>query len=126
MRSMMLVGLAMTFVFYARAAADEPAKSPKQEFDTLVRAQQDAQDAFSRANRAGTTKEERDKDTKEFQQQGAGFAKFIQAYPNDPVALKAMEWLLRREPSGQATTMAMQSLGDKIIKSQEMEDFCRS
>jgi len=121
-----LVGFTVALLACGLATADEPARSPQQEFESLVRAQRDAQTAFRRASDAATTKDEKAQAMKDFQQQSAGFLKFIQTYPNDPVALKAMDWLLRREPAGQATTAAVQSLGDDLIKSQDMVDVCRS
>src|SRR3954447_2548220 len=105
-----LVGLTVAFLACCLATADEPAESPQKAFDALVQAQRDAQTTFRRAYDAATTKEEKAQAMKDFQQQSAGFVKFIQTYPNDPVALKAIDWLLRREPAGQATIVAVQSL----------------
>lgn len=125
MCSKTLVVLALAVLTCGWTAAEEPGSTPQQEFDALVQGQREAQTAFSRANKTAATREEKEQAMKAYQQQGTGFATFVQKHPNDPVALKAMDWLLRREPSSQATSAAAQSLGDDILKSEEMADFCQ-
>jgi thiol-disulfide isomerase/thioredoxin len=124
-----LFGYAAAMVFIGRILlADEP-KTPDQEFEALVKEQRDAQLAFSRAYQAAQTKEEKDRVAKELggsspQHHSAAFARLIEKYPGDPVAIKALEWLFQRDPGGQATTAAIRALDDDLIKSPAMVQLC--
>jgi peroxiredoxin len=130
MRVTLIVCLVWYAASFALAAVDDEAPSAQQEYDALVKAQRDAQTAFSRAYQAATTKEGKDKTSNELGRQSSaqshseGFAKLIEKYPNDPAALKALDWLMQRDPGSAATTRAVNALGDELLQSPQMVDLC--
>jgi hypothetical protein len=124
-----LVGSALTAVLMNWVCLAQEPQSPQAEFEALVKAQRDAQAAFNKAYAAAKTNEEKQQVVKEYggrspQQQGASFAALIEKYPNDPVAIKALDWLFQRDPGGQATATAIRAVGDDIIKSPEIAQLC--
>src|SRR5437868_11062086 len=99
MRSALVGSALTTFLMNWVCLAQEP-QSPHAEFDALVKAQRDSQAAFNTAYAAAKTNEEKQQVLKEYggrspQQQGASFAALIEKYPNDPVAIKALDWLFQ-------------------------------
>jgi thiol-disulfide isomerase/thioredoxin len=126
--SLLIVAQLATFVI---AAADEQTPTAKEEFQALLKNQRDAQAAFSQAYQAAKTKAEKDKVSKELGRQSLpqsysdAFANLIEKYPNDPVALKALDWLMQRDPSSSATRRAVSAIGDELLQSPEMVDLCR-
>jgi hypothetical protein len=121
MRALMTLGTVLVLILTQRAFGLDETASSQQEFDALVKAQRDAQSAFNKAYQAAKTREEKDQVLKEHrdsspQYHSQGFAKLVEKYPNDPVAMKALEWLFQRDPASAATTAAINALGDDVIQ----------
>lgn len=98
MRLAILIGLVPLL---GLCAADEP-KTPAEQFQALVKAQQKAQRDFSDAYQAARTDDERQKVSKELggpsrpDFHAKAFLALMKEHPKDPAALDALGWLVTR------------------------------
>ncbi len=110
-----------------------PLPSPAAEdYQKLLSAYQRACDEFDKAYRAAKSDKEREQVLNELgrkssaQSHTEGFRKLVQRYPDDPVALAALQWLFSREPYGQDTAAAVKSVGAELLRSDQIMPLCRS
>ena len=96
-------------------SADPPeSPAPLEKYRALVKAHQQAREAFGQAYHAAKTDEERQRVLKEFGPKASAnhyagqFLQLIRNYPKDPVVLEAFRWLLGRVPSSPETGQAVE------------------
>jgi hypothetical protein len=116
-----------------RLSGDQPeSPAPLDKYRALVKAQQQAQDQFSKAYNAARTDEERQRVQKELGGKASAdhyarqFLQLIRQHPKDAAALEAFRWLLSRVPHSPETGQAVETLLANWIEDERLAEVCRS
>jgi hypothetical protein len=131
-----MAALLLWFPTMGRLTADQPeSPTPHEKYQVLVKAHQQAQEAFSKAYNAAKTDEERQRVQKELGTEATAatadhyagqFLKLIRDHPKDPVVLEAFRWLLTRLPGSRETNQAAETVLAHLIEDERLADICKS
>jgi len=137
MRSTVLLALTPLVFCCAdgRPKADEPkSATPAEELQTIIKAQRQAQEDFSKAYNAAKTDEDRQRVLKEAGVKASPnsdyyaekFLALIRNHPKDPAALDAFRQMLARMRHSPQSREAAKLIIDNWIQDERLADVCKS
>src|SRR5579864_2523266 len=128
-----MAALLLWFPTMGHLTADQPeTPTPHEKYRVLVKAHQQAQEAFSKAYNAAKTDEERQRVLKELGTEASAdhyagqFLKLIRDHPKDPVVIEAFRWLLSRLPGSPETNQAAETVLAHWIEEERLADICKA
>lgn len=132
-RKSSLAAIAVLLPLFGSGQSDKPPKaSPADEFQALDGSFKQQRDEFTKAYQAAKSDAEREQAVKNFGERAAqqrfavGFRQLVEKYPDDPVALRSLGWLLSYDPGGEEIARAVDSLGTDLLQSEQMATICQS